>query len=71
VQRANTLAAPLHMLFGQTEAVVGYAGLAPNVVGLYQFNVTVPNVAASDAVPLNFTLGGLPGTQTLYIAVQN
>ena len=59
------------MQFGQTEAMVGYDGLAPNAVGLYQFNVTVPNVSASDAVPLTFTLGGVAGTQTLYIAVQN
>ena len=71
VGQTNTLAAPLHILFGQTEALLGYDGLAPNAVGLYQFNVTVPNMAASDTVPLTFTLGGVAGTQTLYIAVQN
>ena len=71
VQQTNTLAAQLHILFGQTEATVGYDGLAPNAVGLYQFNVVVPNVAASDTVPLAFTLAGVAGTQTLYIAVQN
>jgi uncharacterized protein (TIGR03437 family) len=71
VQQTNTLAAQLHILFGQTEATVGYDGLAPNAVGLYQFNVVVPNVAASDTVPLTFTLAGVAGTQTLYIAVQN
>src|ERR1035437_4318456 len=71
VQQTNTLAAQLHFLLGQTEAMVSYDGLAPNAVGLYQFNVTVPNVAASDTVPLTFTLGGVAGTQTLYIAVQN
>ena len=71
VQQANTLASQLHMQFGQTEAMVGYDGLAPNAVGLYQFNVVVPNEAASDTVPLTFTLGGVAGTQTLYIAVQN
>jgi uncharacterized protein (TIGR03437 family) len=70
VQQLNTLAAPLHILFGQTEATLQYDGLAPSAVGLYQFNVVVPNVAASDTVPLTFTLGGVPGTQTLYIAVQ-
>ena len=70
VQQTNTLAAQLHFLLGQTEAMVSYDGLAPNAVGLYQFNVTVPNVAASDTVPLTFTLGGVAGTQTLYIAVQ-
>jgi uncharacterized protein (TIGR03437 family) len=70
VQQTNTLAATLHILFGQTEAAIQYDGLAPNAIGLYQFNVVVPNVAASDTVPLTFTLGGVPGTQTLYIAVQ-
>jgi uncharacterized protein (TIGR03437 family) len=38
---------------------------------LYQFNVVVPNVTASDAMPLIFKLGGVSGTQTLFIAVQN
>jgi hypothetical protein len=71
VQQTNALAAPFHLLFGQTEATVSYAGLAPNAVGLYQFNVVVPNVSSSDAIPLTFTLAGNSGKQTLYIAVQN
>jgi uncharacterized protein (TIGR03437 family) len=32
-------------LFGKTPAKSPYFGLAPNFVGLYQFNVTVPAVA--------------------------
>ena len=71
VQQSNTLVAPFHVLFGGAEATVQYDGLAPNAVGLYQFNVVVPNVAASNAVPLTFELAGVAGTQTLYIAVQN
>jgi uncharacterized protein (TIGR03437 family) len=71
VQQTNTLTNTLHILFGQTEATLEYNGLAPNAVGLYQFNVVVPNVAASDTVPVTFTLGGVGSTQTLYIAVQN
>lgn len=70
VQRSNALAQSFHLLFGQTEATVSYAGLAPSAVGLYQFNVVVPSVPANDAVPLTFTLGGVPATQTLYTAVQ-
>ena len=70
VQRSNGLSLPFNLSFGQTQALVTYAGLAPNAVGLYQFNVVVPSVSASDAVPLTFTLGGVSGTQTLYIAVQ-
>jgi uncharacterized protein (TIGR03437 family) len=71
VQQSNTLALPLQVLFGQSQATLSYSGLAPTAVGLYQFNVVVPNVADSDAIPLNFILGGVSGTQTLYIAVQN
>ncbi|HEY6347567.1 MAG TPA: IPT/TIG domain-containing protein [Bryobacteraceae bacterium] len=70
VQQQNSLASTFHLSFGQTQAAVSYAGLAPAAVGLYQFNVTVPNVPASDTVPLTFTLAGVPGTQALYIPVQ-
>ncbi|MEO8660389.1 MAG: hypothetical protein ABI693_18110 [Bryobacteraceae bacterium] len=67
----STIGAPLIVRFGGTDAVVGYHGLAPSLVGLYQFNVVVPAIAASDAVPLTFTLNGVAGTQTLSIAVGN
>jgi uncharacterized protein (TIGR03437 family) len=70
VQQNNALALPFHVFLGPTEATVSYAGLAPNAVGLYQFNLVVPNVTASDLVPLTFTLAGVSATQTLYIAVQ-
>jgi uncharacterized protein (TIGR03437 family) len=65
----NQLAAPLQILFGKTPAKLPYYGLAPNFVGLYQFNVTAPAVANNDLVPLSFNLGGVAGTQTLYTAV--
>jgi len=61
VPQLNTLAAPLHLLFGQTEAALQYDGLEPNAVGLYQFNVVVPNVAASDTVPLTSRSGACRG----------
>jgi uncharacterized protein (TIGR03437 family) len=60
---------PLQILFGQTPATISYEGLAPGTVGLYQFNVVVPNVPASDAVPLSFTVGGSSGCQVLYTSV--
>jgi uncharacterized protein (TIGR03437 family) len=50
---------------------VKYAGLTPGSVGLYQFNVVVPNVAANDLTPVTFKLGGVAGTQTLYTAIGN
>ncbi len=70
-QQSNTLAAPLVVRFAGTQANVTYSGLAPNAVGLYQFNVVVPAIAASDAVPLTFSLGGVNVSQSLVIAVGN
>ncbi|MEI9900567.1 MAG: hypothetical protein WDN31_11085 [Hyphomicrobium sp.] len=68
--RQTSLTRQLKVYFGQTEGQVTYAGLAPGSVGLYQINVTVPNVPAADAVPLSFTLAGQPGPQTnLNIAI--
>jgi uncharacterized protein (TIGR03437 family) len=66
---SNQLSASLQILFEKTPAKLPYFGLAPNFVGLYQFNVTVPTVADSDLVPLTFNLGGVAGTQTLFTTV--
>jgi uncharacterized protein (TIGR03437 family) len=63
------LTSPIQILFGSEPASLAYSGLAPGLVGLYQFNVIVPFVAASDLVPLTFKLGGVAGSQTLYTAV--
>jgi uncharacterized protein (TIGR03437 family) len=71
VQQSNMLVNSLEVSLGGTTATLTYRGLSPNYVGLYQFNLIVPNIATSDAAPLTFTLGGVAGTQTLYLAVQN
>jgi len=68
--QSTQLVQPLQILFGQTPAQVTYDGLAPGFVGLYQFDVVVPQVSDNLLTPLTFNLGGVPGTQTLYIAVQ-
>ena len=70
VQQPNALTSQFQILFGQTAATISYAGLAPGAIGLYQFNVVVPNVPTSNAVPITFTLGGVAGTQKLFTAVQ-
>lgn len=67
---AASLANSFTVSFGDTAATVSYAGVTSGAVGLYQLNVVVPAVPAGDAVPLTFSLGGVPGTQTLFIAVQ-
>jgi uncharacterized protein (TIGR03437 family) len=71
VQGQNSLQAGLNISFAGVPATILYDGLAPGYVGLYQINIQVPNVAASDSVPVTFSLGGSPGLQTnLVIAVQ-
>lgn len=69
-QGATQLTAPFQVMVGSTAATLQYWGLVAPFVGLYQFNVVVPNVPANDLTPISFTLGGAAGAQTLYIAVQ-
>jgi uncharacterized protein (TIGR03437 family) len=70
VQQDNSLTAPVTFSFGGTAAAApSYDGLSPGYVGLYQFNVVVPAVAANNLVPLTYSVGGVNSTQTLYIAV--
>jgi uncharacterized protein (TIGR03437 family) len=71
VQQANMLAAAFELSINKISANVVYKGLAPGFTGLYQFNVVVPPNPGSGAVPLTFTLGGVPAGQTLYLAVGN
>jgi uncharacterized protein (TIGR03437 family) len=68
VQQQNMLALPFAVSIGGVPATVSYDGLAPNYVGLYQFNVTLPAVPPGNAA-LTFTLGTTVGTQALNIAV--
>ncbi len=56
--------------FGNVNAVVGYAGLSPNFVGLYQFNVTVPAGVTGNTVAFTMTTDGVPLAQTLVTAIQ-
>ncbi len=70
IAQGLTTLANFSVTIGGAQATVSYAGMAPNFVGLYQFNIEVPQVAAGAAVPVVFTLDGAAGTQTLNIAVQ-
>ena len=70
-EEANSLVQSFQIFFGGTPGAVTYAGLAPGNLGLYQFNVVVPVVPASDQVPVTFTLGGQPGQQQLFTAIGN
>jgi uncharacterized protein (TIGR03437 family) len=66
----SSLSGTVQVLFGTTPAQLNYWGLAPQSVGLYQFNVIVPAIASSDAVPVTITLNGNTSSQTLFTAVQ-
>jgi uncharacterized protein (TIGR03437 family) len=65
----NQIDASLTVSIGGATAKIAYAGLTPGFVGLYQFNVVVPNIAANDQAPLTFTVNGTAGTQTLFLAI--
>jgi uncharacterized protein (TIGR03437 family) len=63
---------------GKVQATVQFAGLAAPNIGLYQFNVVVPtnlSCTGTCTVPVTFTVNidgtDVPGTQTLYTAIQN
>jgi uncharacterized protein (TIGR03437 family) len=49
-----------------TPATILYAGLVPESIGLYQFNIVVPNVPVPDPgapgwdYPVNVTFNGVP-----------
>jgi uncharacterized protein (TIGR03437 family) len=65
---ATALNNTLTILFGDTPAVVQYAGLALNDVGIYQFIVQVPDIGAGDS-PITFQLGGLTVNPNVFITV--
>jgi uncharacterized protein (TIGR03437 family) len=70
VANDNSLVLQFQVFFGGKPATVSYAGLAPGMIGLYQFNVVVPDTTPGDAVPLTFEVGSNGGQQVLYTAVQ-
>ncbi len=70
-EQTNALQSALQITFAGVPATPTYAGLSPGFVGLYQINVVVPPVAASDTVPVAFRLAGAAGSQNLVIAVRD
>jgi uncharacterized protein (TIGR03437 family) len=69
-QGLSSLAAEVQIKIGQSQAQVAYAGLAPNLVGLYQFNVVVPASAGTGDLPVEVVLAGEPIAQTLFLPVR-
>jgi uncharacterized protein (TIGR03437 family) len=65
----NTTVKP-QVLIGGVPAPLLFSGLSPQFVGVYQINVTVPQVAAG-VVPLQLSMGGIVTSNQVTIAVEN
>jgi uncharacterized protein (TIGR03437 family) len=61
---------PVEFLFNDVPGRVAFAGLAPGLVGLYQFNVAIPSSLPDGDAKLTVKLGGETAAQTLYLAVK-
>jgi uncharacterized protein (TIGR03437 family) len=67
----NALTANVQITIGGAPATVSYQGFAPGYVGLYQFNVLVPSIAANTNAPIIMTVNGAAIPQKLVIAIGN
>jgi uncharacterized protein (TIGR03437 family) len=65
---SSTILAPT-VTIGGTSAPVGFAGLAPGFIGLYQINATIPASAQSGLMDLTVSMNGVV-SNTAKIAVQ-
>jgi uncharacterized protein (TIGR03437 family) len=70
VEQSNQLFS-FQAAFAGVQATVQFAGLVQTYTGLYQFNIVVPNVPASDTTPFTFSINGVAGTQSLLLPIGN
>ena len=70
VQQLSTVQMPFKVFFSGIPATVNYSGLVQGFLGLYQFNVVVPTVPASDTVPVTFSVGEVTIPQPVLLPVQ-
>jgi uncharacterized protein (TIGR03437 family) len=61
----------LTIRIGNQPATASYAGLSPNFVGLYQFNVVVPNLQAGDHEIVMTMDGGITTQSNLFLSTGN
>jgi uncharacterized protein (TIGR03437 family) len=64
----STVAGQLHVTIGGVEAAVPFKGLLQGTIGLYQLNVTIPNVSAGDQ-KIELSVDGVSNNQDLTIVV--
>jgi uncharacterized protein (TIGR03437 family) len=67
---SNGIAGTFSMSIGGVSVTPTYFGLAPNFVGLYQFNFAVPSVPNGDQ-PVTFSVGGVQAQTGLLLTVHN
>ena len=71
VSGQNQLTGALKVMFGQVQATaIPYQGLAPNFVGLYQINVTIPTTVPAGDQALSVTLDGADTGQNLFVTIR-
>jgi uncharacterized protein (TIGR03437 family) len=66
----STLANSFAMTIGGAPATVNYDGLAPGLVGVYQFNAVVPAGISSGDVSVSALLNGFFPLQSLYLSIK-
>ena len=59
---------PFTLNIGGVPATVSFAGMVGGTIGLYQFNVIIPNVASGDQ-PIELIVNGVSNNQSLYIVI--
>jgi uncharacterized protein (TIGR03437 family) len=64
----SPLALPYEVRIGGVRATVSFAGIIAGSVGLYQFNVVIPEVPAGE-LPIELIVDGVPNAQNLTIAI--
>lgn len=66
--QASALGSAYRLRIGGQQATVTFAGVVGGTIGLYQFNVVVPAVAAGDQ-PVELEVDGMPNSQNLVITI--
>ena len=66
--QGSALSLPFQLRIGGQLANVTFGGVVGATIGLYQFNVVIPNVPAGDQ-PIDLVVDGIPNAQNLVIGI--
>ncbi len=71
IDALRTVTTPVRVFVGDAEAQVLFAGLAPQFVGLYQINISIPlGAVPGDAVPIRIEQGGVVSRIDVTVAIR-